>query len=345
MPKVQSINQNPAADALPNFRNVGATLRILLLVNLFAGLLVLTRSHSWSNAIQQFVTISSYVQPVLLAILLLLYALTPQLKRLVYWQGATLVILLSMVVSWAVYQLGYALFILPMDRGAFYAARNALLGGAGAALLLAYFRLRSHALSPAVHNARLQALQARIRPHFLFNSINAVLSILRADPKRAETALENMSDLFRMAMADVNDLALLRREMELSRQYLALEQLRLGERLVVNWHIDNAVNDALVPPLMLQPLLENAVYHGIEPLEQGGAIDITLYRQGNELHLEVRNPNGPQGRHHKGNKMALENIRERLALQFDVEAHYAVETSGGFYHVHIHMPYIQEGAQ
>ncbi|HEU0186352.1 MAG TPA: histidine kinase, partial [Gallionellaceae bacterium] len=199
--------------------------------------------------------------------------------------------------------------------------------------------------SPAVHNARLQALQARIRPHFLFNSINAVLSIVRADPKRAETALEDMSDLFRMAMADGHDLVPLRREVELSRQYLALEQLRLGDRLVINWHVDSAADDALVPPLMLQPLLENAVYHGIEPLEQGGAIDISLGRKGDELHLDVRNPNAPRGRHHQGNKMALENIRERLALQFDVEAHYAVESGDSFYHVHIHMPYIQEEAQ
>ncbi|HEY6093463.1 MAG TPA: histidine kinase [Gallionellaceae bacterium] len=345
MPKVQSINQNPSADALPNFRNVGATLRILLLVNLFAMLLVLARAQSWSNAVQQLAGVASYVEPVLLTILLLLYALNPVLKRFVYWQGAVLVLLLSAAVAGVIYQIGLALYILPVDRGAFYASRNALLSGAGAALLLAYFRLRAHALSPAVHNARLQALQARIRPHFLFNTINAVLSIVRADPKRAETALENMSDLFRMAMADVHDLVLLRREVELSRQYLALEQLRLGERLNINWHVDNAVDDALVPPLMLQPLLENAVYHGIEPLEQGGAIDITLHRKGNELHLEVRNPNAPQGRHHQGNKMALENIRERLALQFDVEAHYAVESSGDFYHVHIHMPYIQEGAQ
>jgi two-component system sensor histidine kinase AlgZ len=266
------------------------------------------------------------------------------LLRLHYWYGAVVVTVATMLVTLEIFMLGGDLFRPTQANWAFLATRNALLSASCAILILAYFRLRAQALSPAVHNARLQALQARIRPHFLFNSINAVLSIVRADPRRAETALEDMSDLFRMAMADGHDLVPLRREVELSRQYLALEQLRLGERLRIDWHVDASVEDALVPPLMLQPLLENAVYHGIEPLEQGGVIDITLRREDQELHLDVRNPNAAQGRHHQGNKMALENIRERLALQFDVEAQYAVESGPDFYHVHIHMPYIKEEA-
>ena len=133
------------------------------------------------------------------------------------------------------------------------------------AALLGYFQLRAKALSPAIAEARLQALQARIRPHFLFNSINAVLSLIRSEPKRAETALEDMADLFRVLMRDNRELAPLADEVELCRQYLALEQLRLGDRLQVEWHVKNMPGDALVPPLVLQPLLENAVYHGIEP--------------------------------------------------------------------------------
>ncbi|MDO9189761.1 MAG: histidine kinase, partial [Sulfurimicrobium sp.] len=128
------------------------------------------------------------------------------------------------------------------------------------AALLAYFNLRSRALSPALAEARLQALQARIRPHFLFNSINAVLSLIRSNPKRAESALEDMADLFRVLMADNLNLVSLEREVALSRQYLGLEQLRLGERLQVTWHIEKMPSDALIPPLVLQPLLENAVY-------------------------------------------------------------------------------------
>lgn len=342
MPKVQSINQKHYSDALPNFRNLGATLRIVLLVNGVVLLASFAQALSWQDAAQRFIDNSAFFQPVLLSCLLLLFALNPLLARLNYWQGAMVVAGLAAVAALAIFLLGGELYATAMETGYFHAWRNALLSSACAALLLAYFKLRAQSLSPALHNARLQALQARIRPHFLFNSINAVLSIVRADPKRAETALEDMSDLFRMAMADNQDMVPLLQEVELSRQYLALEQLRLGERLIVNWHIDAALNDAQIPPLMLQPLLENAVYHGIEPLEQGGAIDITLQRSGKELHLDVRNPRAVQGRHHKGNKMALENIRERLALQFDVEAQYEVESGNDFYRVHIQMPYVRE---
>ena len=134
----------------------------------------------------------------------------------------------------------------------------------------AYFHLRARALSPAIVEARLQALQARIRPHFLFNSINAVLSLVRSEPARAEIALQDMADLFRVLMRDNRDLAPLADELELCRQYLELEQLRLGERLTVDWNLKSMPADALVPPLVLQPLLENAVYHGIEPSSDAG---------------------------------------------------------------------------
>ena len=176
------------------------------------------------------------------------------------------------------------------NAGMFRYTRHALAGIAISLVLLAYFKLRIQALSPAKHEARLQALQARIRPHFLFNTINAVLSIVRTDPKRAETALEDMADLFRMAMAESHEMVELTKEVELARQYLGLESLRLGERLRVRWDTQNMPPDALIPPLMLQPLLENAVYHGIEPLSQGGDIEVQLYLDNNELHLKVGNP-------------------------------------------------------
>jgi two-component system sensor histidine kinase AlgZ len=342
MPKVRSINQTLPADTLPDFRNLGVTLRIVLLANAAALLLAAAQASSWLDGAHKFIDSSTFIQPVLLTSLLMLFALNQWFSRLDYRRGAALVALLVGVVALAIFLLGRDLYASPMERGYFHAWRNAVLGAVGALLLLAYFRLRSQALSPALQNARLQALQARIRPHFLFNSINAVLSVVRADPKRAETALEDMADLFRMAMADDQELVPLRREVELSRQYLALEQLRLGERLTVNWQIDEALQDALMPPLMLQPLLENAVYHGIEPMDKGGVIDIRLQLLDGGLHLDVHNPGRPRAPYHQGNKMALANIRERLALLFDVEAQYTVESSDDFYHVHIQIPYVRE---
>ena len=342
MPRSQSINQNLLPDALPDFRSLGVTLRVVLLANGMALLAAIAQAASWPDIAQRMVAISALLQPVLLSSLLLLSALNSVLARLHYWQGAAAVLLLIAMDTLAILHLGGELYAPLTGYGHFYLWRYALLSAAVAALSLAYFRLRTQALSPALHRARLQALQARIRPHFLFNSIKAVLGIVRADPKRAETALEDMADLFRMAMAHQGALVPARQEVALARQYQELEQLRLGERLKVNWHRENMPDDALLPPLVLQPMLENAVYHGIEPLVEGGEIDIKLYRSGNEMHIEMYNPRREQGSHHVGNKMALTNIRERLALQFDLEASYTVETGKDFYRVHVKLPYVRE---
>jgi len=207
--------------------------------------------------------------------------------------------------------------------------------------LLFYFDLRGRALSPALSEARLQALQARIRPHFLFNTINTVLALMRQEPRRAEIALEDLAGLFRELMADNRELTTLAREVELCHQYLDLEQLRLGERLRVDWHIDKMPADALVPPLVLQPLLENAVYHGIEPRVEPGVIVVDVYASRDRLHLMLRNPYERDGQHHGGNKMALANIRERLALHFDAEASLETRVREESYQVHIVMPYVK----
>jgi len=209
-------------------------------------------------------------------------------------------------------------------------------------LVLAYFNLRSRMLSPALTEARLQALQARIRPHFLFNSINAVLSLVRSEPRRAEAALEDLAELFRVLMADNRDLVPLEREVELCRQYLGLEALRLGDRLRVEWELEKMPGDALVPPLLLQPLLENAVYHGIEPSMEPGVIRIDIHSERDRVHMLLRNPLPREGSPHTGNKMALANIRERLSLHFDAEASLQTRDPDGQYEVQITLPHVRE---
>ena len=341
MPKGESINQNLPDDALPDFRSLGATLRIVLLVNGFALLVSIMQAVSLIDIVQRFIDISAFLQPVLMTSLLVLYALNAYLMRMIYVQGVGAVMMLVATVTLAINFLGGELYSSPWESTVFAAWRNALLGGVISGLILLYFKYRAVSLSGALHDARLQALQARIRPHFLFNSINAVLSIIRADPRRAETALEDMADLFRMAMAENQEMALLQREIGLSRQYLALEKLRLGERLQVNWQVGEGLQVAMVPSLMLQPLLENAVYHGIEPLAEGGVIEVVLKLSGGLVHIDVRNPCNGKAVAHKGNKMALENIRERLARKFDVEAKYKVDIGNDYYQVHIQLPYVR----
>jgi two-component system sensor histidine kinase AlgZ len=332
------ITQNAYSGALPNFRNLGILLRILLSVNVVAMIAVIVKSPTLTVLPAQFMEIAALVEPLLIVTLVALYLFNDLLARLPYWGGAVVVIALTLALTTVLY-LGMRRW-LPLELSG--VERYWLLVGLITAMLLAYFDLRGRALSPALSEARLQALQARIRPHFLFNSINAVLSLIRQEPKRAETALEDMAELFRVLMADNRELTPLAREVELCRQYLGLEQLRLGERLVVEWHIDNMPGDALVPPLVLQPLLENAVYHGIEPRTEPGVVSINIYTSRDQVHAVLRNPYAADRDNHSGNKMALGNIRERLQLHFDAEASLTSRVTDDAYQVHIIMPYRRE---
>jgi two-component system sensor histidine kinase AlgZ len=334
----RSINQNAYAGALPNFRNLGIMLRVLVIVNVAAAAAAIVKSPDLLSAWWQFIESSALVEPLLILSLLVLAALSNVLRRIPYWAAAMVVLAVELVLATALYLAGRILLGDEPSALERYWALVALTTFA----LLAYFHLRERALSPALSEARLQALQARIRPHFLFNSINAVLSLIRQEPKRAEVALEDMADLFRVLMADNRELTPLVREIELCRQYLGIEQLRLGERLRVDWQIDAFPRDALVPPLVLQPLLENAVYHGIEPRSEPGTISIHVYALRDELHAVLRNPYREANDHHAGNRMALANIRERLALHFDAEARLSVKASADAYEVRIVMPYVKE---
>lgn len=337
MRNMASINQNHRPPvALPNFCNMGVSLRILIIVNGMGMIAAALKGATFQSMWQELLEISVLMQPLLLLSLLMLCAGGGLLRRMSYSAGIAAVMAVELVLTALLHLLSHDLLGV---EGYFQLPRYLLFAFLTTAILLGYFNLRSRALSPALGEARLQALQARIRPHFLFNSINAVLSLIRSDPKSAETALEDMADLFRVLMADNRKLVRLEQEVALCRQYLGLEQLRLGERLRVVWHIENMPRDALIPPLVLQPLLENAVYHGIEPSSEPGEISVNIYSSRNHVHMVLHNPYRNEGNHHGGNKMALGNIRERLALHFDAEASLTTRISNNAYQVHIVIPY------
>src|SRR5688572_22111439 len=306
----RSINQNAYTSALPNFRNLGVLLRILLIVNIVAFAAAVLKTNELYSTWSELLEISALVQPLLILSLLTLVAANDWLGRFPGQLGVFAVVLIELVLTALVYEAGRPL--LSVEPAPLL--RYLLLVLLVTVALLHYFQLRNSALSPALSEARLQALQARIRPHFLFNSINAVLSLIRENPKRAEGVLEDMADLFRVLMADNRELTPLEREVALCRQYLDLEQLRLGERLKVEWQVDQMPRAALVPPFVLQPLIENAVYHGIEPRVEPGVITIRIYGSGDRVHAVLRNPYTKQDDHHAGNRMALSNIRQRLQL-------------------------------
>jgi len=319
---------------LPDWRNFGVMLRVLLGVNGLALLAALVQAGDIGKWLGSYLQMAAVVEPLLLVELGLLSLARNALWRLPLRLGQACVVGLAGVLAAVLFF--YARSLSLVEAGV--AARAVLLAMATAGLLLAYFELRSRALSPAQAEARLAALNARIRPHFLFNSLNAVLSLIRARPQQAEAALESLSDLFRAAMRDPGELVSLADEIDLGRQYLELEKLRLGERLHVDWQLAGVPMDLPIPPLMLQPLLENAVYHGIEPSPEGGAVTVAIRQVGEELRIVISNPTAGQLPHAAGNQMALANIRERLALYYDLEARLETEAGDHRYDVRITLP-------
>jgi two-component system sensor histidine kinase AlgZ len=190
--------------------------------------------------------------------------------------------------------------------------------------------------------ARVHALQARIRPHFLFNSMNTIASLTRSNPVTAEQAVQDLADLFRANLSDKRDTITLEEECEVARTYQRIEELRLGSRLQVQWKIDSLPRKALVPGLMLQPLLENAIYHGIEPQPQGGTVTVTGELSGGQITIVVRNPVGGSQSEREGNRLALANIRERLELLYGERGLVKAGRFDAEYIVTLRFPYIEK---
>jgi two-component system, LytTR family, sensor histidine kinase AlgZ len=183
----------------------------------------------------------------------------------------------------------------------------------------------------------LSELQSRIRPHFLFNTLNSAIALVRAEPARAEAVLEDLSELFRSALVDKGDAVTLAQEIDLAERYLSIEQVRFGQRLRVQWSLDPAAADAKLPPLLLQPLVENAVKHGVEPSSSGADIKISTQRRGANVLIKVTNT-VPAGQGERGNGVALRNVRERLRLLHDVQSDFRAALKDGVYQVRMELP-------
>jgi two-component system, LytTR family, sensor histidine kinase AlgZ len=330
-----SIRQSAYPDRLPDFRNLAVMARVLVAVNALMLFGALFSAPNVGQGVERFVQAAAFVEPLLFVELLAFFLLSTLLARLSYGVAWTIVVALAVAIGGGYHSAVASIATVPVPGF----TRTLVLAALGAIFLLGYFRLHTKAFSPALAEARLQALQARIRPHFLFNSLNAVLSLIRRDPKRAERALEDLADLFRTLMSDARQFVRLEEELSLLERYADIEQLRLGERLRISWDLDGAPSDALLPPMVLQPLLENAVYHGVEPGTGPGEVVVRIERRGERVHATIENPYLEAGNQRAGNRMALDNIRERLALFFDAEASIATQTANGRYRVDIEIPY------
>ncbi len=219
---------------------------------------------------------------------------------------------------------------------------NLLIGGIISALALRYFYVQHQwrMKVQAESCTKLQLLQARIRPHFLFNSMNSIASLTRTRPEVAERMTEDLAELFRMLFREDHEMIIWSRELTLCEHYIDIEKQRLGERLKIEWKISNIPDDALVPALILQPLLENAIFHGIEPEIDGGRIAVMGEFNHNQLIITVENTNSKNLIHRQGNKMALANIEERLKAHYHGKASIVCHEKNDVYFAIVAMPYL-----
>lgn len=331
---------------LPDFCGLYSVFVVIVLSELFAFVLTLTgypfSADPWTDLaltslFMQWAGLTSAgllcLSRRILARLPILYAVL-----LTYLMLLATIALLSDATFTLIPQLATPLFT--SDHNEFL-LRNLAIGAIVIALALRYFYVQHQwkQRTRAEAEARLQALQARIRPHFLFNSINTVSSLIHSHPDIAEEALLDLSDLFRASLGDEKARIPFSDEIALTRRYLHMESLRLGDRLRLEWDTSGIPDDALLPPLILQPLMENAVYHGIEPRSEGGTIRLHGTQNGNFMELRLSNPlpSTDYPRKH-GNRMALENIRERLDAHYGNNALLSLEESEELFTVNLTLP-------
>lgn len=326
----------PASPAIETCQ-IGVVLRAVLFVH---GVLAI--GLSWvaldmQDWLLRFASATAVALPATLAWLVVLCALRRPLGRLSdTGQWVVVVGLGALAALYGVWQVGLTgLGLAPQGLG----PAPMLAGGALAAALFYALRLRARSQLPAVTAARLAELQSRIRPHFLFNTLNTAIALVRIDPGRAEAVLEDLSELFRVALIESGSSVTLAEEIELAQRYLAIEQIRFGERLRVSWEVDAQAGEARVPPLLLQPLVENAVRHGVEPAPEGGWIRVrTGVRRGQAL-ISVSNSLPPAGHPSTGGHgMALRNVKERLRLMHDVAAQFSAGPERDTWRVHVVVP-------
>lgn len=314
---------------LPDFCGIRMLFTMVILAELMAFAILLATPDSKAFSWDRLGVLSLFMQWIALSSIGLLCVFRPWLMRLSDTQAGAasylVMLLATLIVSEGAYQLiiytdmpyvsGQHIEFLLRALGV-----SAILSGIGLRVIYLQYQQKIHIQVNA--NARIQALQARIKPHFLFNSLNTIASLISTRPAHAEEAVENLSDLFRASIGQSSQLVSLDKEVQIAKGYLAIEQLRLGDRLKVEWQLDDLPDSVQLPLLTLQPLLENAIFHGIEMIPEGGEIQIIGSRNGNNLCIEMNNPcptttytSRPQGSH-----MAMDNINERLRSAFGGDA-------------------------
>ena len=308
---------------LPDFCRAQSVLAVILIAALVALLFTLARHGISASFWTDLAHISLFLLWAALGTAAVWCAARRLLSGLDVLAGSAVALALALLVTALVTEGAWWLGVTSGAAHLQIQLRNLFICAIAGGLALRYFYVAHHwqVNVEAEAQSRVRALQARIRPHFLFNSMNTIASLTRTNPKLAEQAIADLSDLFRASLREHREKIPLAHEIEIARTYERVERLRLGDRLQVDWQIDSLPMDATVPALILQPLVENAVYHGIEPLDKGGTIRITGRRDGANAVLTIDNPVSPEvvGRR-PGHRIGLDSVRQRLELMFHGEA-------------------------
>ncbi|MCG3202257.1 MAG: hypothetical protein NFCOHLIN_02137 [Gammaproteobacteria bacterium] len=342
----------PQQAFLPDFCAIRTVFLMVVIAEMLAIVIALAGSGTLTQRLDELALISLFIQWVALACAGVLCALRRWLAGRSEAAVAVLAYAVILAVTWVVSEAAWwlvamqpGLLILGTPTHAAFLLRNLAISAILSAFLLRYFYMQ-HQWQRRVKSeaqARFEALQARIRPHFLFNCMNTIASLTRVRPAAAEKAVEDLADLFRASLADARSHLTLGEELRLCRQYLDIEALRLGERLRVEWDVDRLPSDAVLPALTLQPLVENAVYHGVEPRPDGGVVRIVGEVTREALRIVIDNPlpDGASRAPRDGNRMAQENVLARLRSFFGEAGGSEVETRGGRYRIVLVFPYWQ----
>lgn len=348
-----ALTNAPETFFLPDFCSARSVLAVVLIVELVAITLAVARQAIHENFWVDLASCSLFLLWLGLGCAAILCRARARLVRMPLERACFimfgLLLLAVAVVSELVFRVGSywrdrlvdVSSIFPEDHAGFL-LRNLAVGVIVSALALRYFYVaaqwKRHVEAEAL--ARIRALQARIRPHFLFNSMNTIAALTRSNPERAEAAVEDLADLFRASLSEGNVHIALKDELEIARTHERIERLRLGDRLQVEWDVQELPPKTMVPSLIVQPLLENAVYHGIEPLPGGGTVKITGRHVGSMITIEVRNPTPLKAGYseREGNRLALENIRQRLELAWPGVGRVDIEQRDGEFAVRLHFP-------
>ena len=314
---------------LPDLSSGKAVFMLILISELFVVVQQLALPEFIPLSWNRLALTSFYVQWIVLTSSAFIYFIRPKMKNKPAGQVVS-VILAGVTLIVFVVTLGAQQLDQPFSFDGPQILRHVLVALIIGAMILRYFYIQHEVQlqQQVIHNARLEALLGNIRPHFLFNSMNIITSLIRSDPEKAEEAVADLSGLFRNSLQNNQTLIPIQQEIELSKRYLRIEQNRLGDRLKINWVIKALPKNLTIPPFTLQPLVENAVYHGIQPLEEGGCVAITIFQLNGEVQISVENPMPLEGTMSHGNQVALKNIRTRLAMLYEDKARLTTESRG-----------------